>query len=107
MRMPALSLHGIEGAFSGPGGKTVIPARVNGKFSLRLVPPQTPASIAALVVKHVEEEFAKLNSKNTLKIELVGGGMPWVEDYKHWNYEAARRATEVRLFPRLSMYAPY
>ncbi|KAL1939469.1 hypothetical protein VTO73DRAFT_10025 [Trametes versicolor] len=94
MRMPALSLHGIEGAFSGPGGKTVIPARVNGKFSLRLVPPQTPASIAALVVKHVEEEFAKLNSKNTLKIELVGGGMPWVEDYKHWNYEAARRATE-------------
>ncbi|OJT11867.1 Cys-Gly metallodipeptidase dug1 [Trametes pubescens] len=94
MRMPALSLHGIEGAFSGPGGKTVIPAHVAGKFSLRLVPPQTPASIETLVVKHVKEEFAKLKSKNTLTIELMGGGMPWVEDYKHWNYEAARRATE-------------
>ncbi|KAJ6473853.1 hypothetical protein C8R45DRAFT_835147 [Mycena sanguinolenta] len=31
MRMPALSLHGIEGAFAGPGAKTVIPAKVGGQ----------------------------------------------------------------------------
>ena len=37
MRNPSLSLHGIEGAFSGVGAKTVIPAHVMGKFSLRLV----------------------------------------------------------------------
>lgn len=35
MRMPSLSLHGIEGAFYGPGAKTVIPAKVSGKFSIR------------------------------------------------------------------------
>ena len=35
MRMPSLSLHGIEGAFYGPGAKTVIPASVSGKFSIR------------------------------------------------------------------------
>ena len=35
MRNPSLSLHGIEGAFSGTGAKTVIPATVSGKFSLR------------------------------------------------------------------------
>lgn len=35
MRYPSLSLHGIEGAFSSPGGKTVIPAKVHGKFSIR------------------------------------------------------------------------
>jgi Cys-Gly metallodipeptidase DUG1 len=35
MRMPSLSLHGIEGAFSGVGAKTVIPAKVSGKFSIR------------------------------------------------------------------------
>ncbi len=35
MRLPALSIHGIEGAFSGPGAKTVIPASVSGKFSIR------------------------------------------------------------------------
>lgn len=38
MRHPSLSLHGIEGAFSGPGAKTVIPAKVSGKFSIRSVP---------------------------------------------------------------------
>lgn len=35
MRLPSLSLHGIEGAFYGPGAKTVIPAKVSGKFSIR------------------------------------------------------------------------
>ncbi len=39
MRYPSLSLHGIEGAFSGGGAKTVIPAKVSGKFSIRLVLP--------------------------------------------------------------------
>ena len=37
MRLPSLSLHGIEGAFSGEGAKTVIPAKVAGKFSIRSV----------------------------------------------------------------------
>ena len=36
-RNPSLSLHGIAGAFSGAGAKTVIPATVSGKFSLRYV----------------------------------------------------------------------
>ena len=35
MRYPSLSLHGIEGAFSAAGAKTVIPAKVSGKFSIR------------------------------------------------------------------------
>ena len=37
MRSPSLSLHGIEGAFYGAGAKTVIPAKVGGKFSIRYV----------------------------------------------------------------------
>jgi Cys-Gly metallodipeptidase DUG1 len=39
MREPSLSLHGIEGAFWGAGAKTVIPARVAGKFSIRSAVP--------------------------------------------------------------------
>ena len=35
MRNPCLSLHGIEGAWSGPGPKTIIPSHVKGKFSIR------------------------------------------------------------------------
>lgn len=46
---------------------------------------------------YVEQEFAKLNSKNKLKIENLHDGRPWLADHKHWNYEAAIRATQVRL----------
>lgn len=94
MRYPSLSLHGIEGAFSEPGTKTVIPAKVIGKFSLRLVPDMTPDKVNELVEKYVNSEFKKLGSKNTLKLEAEHGGKPWLADPNHWNYEAAIRATE-------------
>ena len=64
-----------------------------------IVPPQKPDKIEPLVVSYVQQEFAKLNTKNKLKIENLHDGRPWVADYKHWNYEAARRATEVRFPP--------
>ncbi|KAA1470627.1 CNDP dipeptidase [Dentipellis sp. KUC8613] len=95
MRSPSLSLHGIEGAFYGQGAKTVIPAKVSGKFSIRLVPPMTPENVNPLVIKYIEAEFAKLGSKNKLVIEDLHGGKPWVENHKHWSYEAAKRATEL------------
>ncbi|GAA5935529.1 hypothetical protein JCM10213_004050 [Rhodosporidiobolus nylandii] len=94
MRYPSLSIHGIEGAFSAPGAKTVIPAKVAGKFSIRLVPDQTPEEINALVSKFLEDEFAKLGSKNTLRIEDLHGGKPWVASVEHWNYRAGAKATE-------------
>ncbi|KAJ7687614.1 hypothetical protein B0H17DRAFT_1160434 [Mycena rosella] len=94
MRLPSLSLHGIEGAFAGPGAKTVIPAKVGGKFSIRLVPPQTPDAVEPLVVSYLESEFAKLGSKNRMELELLHSGKPWVADWKHWNYAAAIKATE-------------
>lgn len=49
-RYPSLSLHGIEGAFSDGGAKTVIPRKVIGKFSIRLVPDMDPK----VVEKQVE-----------------------------------------------------
>ncbi|KAJ3530508.1 hypothetical protein NM688_g7699 [Phlebia brevispora] len=96
MRNPSLSIHGIEGAFSGAGAKTVIPAKVGGKFSIRLVPPQRADDIRVKVEKYLKEEFAKLKTKCKLDVEYLHGGIPWVADHKHWNYEAAKIATEVR-----------
>ncbi|KAI9172901.1 hypothetical protein H9P43_007032 [Blastocladiella emersonii ATCC 22665] len=93
-RFPSLSLHGIEGAFYAPGSKTVIPAKVTGKFSLRTVPNMTPDEVAAKVTAHLEAEFAKLGSKNTLKVEALHGGKAWVGDINHWNFVAAIKATE-------------
>ncbi|ORZ40929.1 hypothetical protein BCR44DRAFT_117286 [Catenaria anguillulae PL171] len=93
-RFPSLSLHGIEGAFYAPGAKTVIPAKVTGKFSIRSVPNMDPKEINEKVSKYLEAEFAKLNSKNKFKIEGSHGGKPWVGDLNHWNYVAAIKAVE-------------
>ena len=59
------------------------------------MPPQKPDDIRAKVEKYLAEEFAKLHTKCTMKIEYLHGGIPWVADHKHWNYEAAKNATEV------------
>jgi nonspecific dipeptidase len=93
-RYPSLSLHGIEGAFSGKGGKTVIPAKCIGKFSLRLVPDQTPKKIEQLVTKHLLEEFAKLGSPNKLSVRMTHGAKAWLSSPSHPNYVAATKATE-------------
>ena len=94
-RYPTLSLHGIEGAFSGPGAKTVIPATSIGKFSLRLVPDQDPKQIEEAVVSHLNAKFKELESPNKMKVEMIHGAKAWLSDPKHPNYEAAARAVEV------------
>ncbi|KAG4301368.1 hypothetical protein PCK1_002294 [Pneumocystis canis] len=93
-RYPSLSFHGIEGAFSSSGIKTVIPAKVSGKFSIRLVPNMDPENVFVLVKKHLESVFLSLKSKNTLTIEHLHGSKPWVSSPKHWNFQAASRATK-------------
>ena len=93
-RYPSLSLHGIEGAFSAPGAKTVIPAKVVGKFSIRTVPNMEIDQVNERVFKYVKDEFAKLGSKNTLDVSLQHAGKWWVASPKHWNFSAAGRAVE-------------
>jgi len=85
-RNPSLSLHGIEGAFYSPGDKTVIPAQVTGKFSIRTVPDMDPKQVSALVVKFCQDEFAKLGSKNTLDVHCTHDGNYWLSSPNHPNY---------------------
>lgn len=61
------------------------------------MPPQTPEKIIPLVNVYLESEFAKLNSKNEMQVEYLHGGKPWVADVRHWNFEAAKKAIQVRL----------
>ncbi|KAM7439113.1 Metallopeptidase M20 [Porites harrisoni] len=91
-RYPSLSIHGIEGAFYEPGSKTVIPRKVIGKFSIRLVPNMTPETVKEQVFKYIKELHEKRGSPNTLNVTMGHGGRPWVSDYNHANYQAARRA---------------
>jgi acetylornithine deacetylase/succinyl-diaminopimelate desuccinylase-like protein len=52
---PTLELHGIRGGFVGEGQKTVIPARIVAKVSMRLVPDQDPLEIAQLFERHIRQ----------------------------------------------------
>jgi acetylornithine deacetylase/succinyl-diaminopimelate desuccinylase-like protein len=85
-RFPSLSIHGIEGAYSGPSIKTVIPSRVIGKFSIRLVPHQDPDKISKLVKNYIYEEFEKLPTLNKIKVNCPHGEGAWLGDIHHWNY---------------------
>lgn len=91
-RYPSLSIHGIEGAFSGTGTKTVIPSKVIGKFSIRQAPNMRIPVVEKQVKKYLEEVFAKLNSPNKLSVSLEIGAMPWVANVDDPQYEAAKMA---------------
>lgn len=93
MRNPSLSLHGIEGAFSAPGSKTVIPASVKGKFSIRTTPNLGVENVTELVIKYLNDEFNKIGSKNRCEVALEHAGEPWIADPNHYNYRAAHKAT--------------
>lgn len=79
-------MHGIEGAFAGAGAKTVIPAKVIGKFSIRTVPDMDCDKVTECVVQYVQSEFKKLQSKCKMEIICTDHGKPWVADVNHWNF---------------------
>ena len=92
-RYPTLSLHGIQGAFDGEGSKTVIPGRVVGKFSLRIVPDMTVEAVDAAVRAHLEARFAALRSPNQMTITTDKASLPWYRDPTTPNFAAAAAAT--------------
>ncbi|XP_033646063.1 cytosolic non-specific dipeptidase-like [Asterias rubens] len=91
-RNPCLSIHGIQGAFDGAGSKTVIPRKVIGKFSIRLVPHQCPSEIDQLVIKYLTEIHAKRGSPNKVTVSSGHLGESWLSDFDHPHYMAGRRA---------------
>lgn len=70
-RYPSLSIHGIEGAFSEPGQKTVIPRKVIGKFSIRIVPNQDPQKVEKCVVDYLNKKWIERGSPNKMKVGIV------------------------------------
>jgi len=94
-RFPSLSVHGIEGAFSGQGCKTVIPRKVIGKFSVRIVPNHTIEQVEKDVCDYVQSEFAKLGSPNKCSVKMEHGGNWWVTDFNDDQYRAGRNATKI------------
>ena len=94
-REPSLSIHGMHGAFAEPGEKTVIPGKVTGKFSIRLVPSMTFDHVEKCVLDHIEAVHAKLGTQNQVKCFLAKGpGKPWKAETNTPNFQAAIKAVE-------------
>jgi acetylornithine deacetylase/succinyl-diaminopimelate desuccinylase-like protein len=52
---PTCNICGLEAGYTGPGLKTVLPAKARAKVDFRLVPDQTPQVVLAQLRKHLDE----------------------------------------------------
>lgn len=88
---PTLDIHGIRGGFIGTGSKTVIPATVTAKVSMRLAPDQTSAEIARLFKAHIHSICPK-----TMEVSIaeLAHAEPAVVDITAPAIEAAAQAYE-------------
>jgi acetylornithine deacetylase/succinyl-diaminopimelate desuccinylase-like protein len=62
---PTLEVNGLLSGWTGPGSKTVLPAKAMAKISCRLVPDQTDAEVEKQLVKFMEE-----NAPETVRWEV-------------------------------------
>ena len=87
---PTCNICGLEAGYTGPGLKTVLPARARAKVDFRLVPDQRPQEVLAQLRAHLDH-----NGCSDIEIHPIADherpvrtpvGDPWVQ--------AAARATE-------------
>lgn len=88
---PTLEINGMAGGFSGPGFKTVLPAKAMAKISCRLVPHQDPDSIFKLVSERIRHI-----APPTVQVECRphSGGRPVLVNRDTPFMQAASRAYE-------------
>jgi acetylornithine deacetylase/succinyl-diaminopimelate desuccinylase-like protein len=52
---PTMNISGITAGYTGPGGKTIMPARARARVDVRLVPPVDPQAAAAAIRRHLDD----------------------------------------------------
>jgi acetylornithine deacetylase/succinyl-diaminopimelate desuccinylase-like protein len=88
---PTLEVNGIWGGYTGPGAKTVLPAKANAKISMRLVPGQDWKKISELFKNHFESIAPK-----SVKVKVIAhhGGTPYITPTDSIAFKAAYKAIE-------------
>ena len=91
---PTLEVNGMWGGYQGQGSQTVTPNEAHAKISCRLVPDQSPDTIRALVIRHLETH---LPSGIGLSVSSVQhGALPYRIPADHPGLKTAERVlTEV------------
>jgi len=88
---PTLEINGLWSGYSGPGPKTIIPAKAGAKVSCRLVGNQDPHKIFKLLKKHIES-IAPPTVK--VQVKLLTTGKPALIPFDLPEMDAASRAYE-------------
>lgn len=83
---PTLEINGLWSGYTGPGGKTVIPAQAHAKITCRLGPGQDPAAVAAAVETHLR---AHIPAYADLEIDRSREGTPAYAIPEHDRFLAA------------------
>eukprot|EP00048_Salpingoeca_helianthica_P005901 m.93046 g.93046 ORF g.93046 m.93046 type:complete len:1282 (+) comp13796_c0_seq2:297-4142(+) len=90
---PTLSIVSVDSSNTAKSFSK-IPRAATAKLSIRFVPRQSATRLVELLTHHLEIEFAKRRSPNTLKVEAVHTADWWLGDPKSTIYNAASRAIE-------------
>ena len=61
-----------------------------GKFSIRIVPDQTPVEVEKLVLAHLDKKWAERNTGNKMTSKMSSGGRSWISDTNDPNYIAGK-----------------
>ncbi|KAH8667078.1 beta-Ala-His dipeptidase [Xylariales sp. PMI_506] len=92
-REPNLTMHRFK--VSGPEG-SLVSSHASSHISFRLVPGQDITQVIDSLQKYLVEEFEKLESDNTLRIEVDNKAEPWLGDPDNYIFrtleEAIRKA---------------
>jgi acetylornithine deacetylase/succinyl-diaminopimelate desuccinylase-like protein len=88
---PTLDINGLWSGYSGPGPKTIIPAKAGAKLSSRLVGNQDPHKIFELLKKHIESVTPPTVK---VKVSLLTTGKPALIPFDLPEMQAAARAYE-------------
>jgi acetylornithine deacetylase/succinyl-diaminopimelate desuccinylase-like protein len=68
---PTVNIEGLVGGYTGPGGKTMLPARVEAKLDLRLVPDMTAEGALAALKAHLQKR-----GYGDIEVTMSGGYDP-------------------------------
>ena len=88
---PTLEVNGLLSGWTGPGSKTVLPAKAMAKISCRLVPDQTPAEVEDQMVR-----FMETNTPKTVhwEVKRLTGSPFAIADLNNPGVKAMERAME-------------
>jgi acetylornithine deacetylase/succinyl-diaminopimelate desuccinylase-like protein len=88
---PTLDINGMWSGYSGPGPKTIIPAKAGAKLSSRLVGNQDPDKIYGLLKKYIDSITPPTVK---VKVSLLTKGKPALIPFDLPEMQAAARAYE-------------